>query len=73
MATIFGDVQYSQVMGHLPTPVIELGSCGGLPRQLFLFLRIDGSSPFQALEDGRTNMESPRKWQLEDHFPSGGL
>ena len=20
MATIFGDVQYSQVMGHLPTP-----------------------------------------------------
>ena len=21
MATIFGDVQYSQVMGHLPTPV----------------------------------------------------
>ena len=24
MATIFGDVQYSQVMGHLPTPVEEM-------------------------------------------------
>ena len=23
MATILGDVQYSQVMGHLPTPVIN--------------------------------------------------
>ena len=23
MATIFGDVQYSQVMGHLPTPEIS--------------------------------------------------
>ena len=24
MATIVGDVQYSQVMGHLPTPVVPL-------------------------------------------------
>ena len=26
MATILGDVQYSQVMGHLPTPVVLPGS-----------------------------------------------
>ena len=31
MATIFGDVQYSQVMGHLPTPDLQCLK-GGNPR-----------------------------------------
>ena len=52
MVTIFGDVQYSQVMGHLPTPVMFTTCRTWDPHPTCYVSPPDGPDPSHAVPPG---------------------